>query len=231
MSGLVYSVKKCGRGLAPDEGVSVTYLLTDPAPSGASRIVAPPLPQLDLHRSEISTGQVDLGLVLLCLLLPWNRPELCLVYSVKCGRGLAPDEGVSVTYLLADPALSGASPLPQLDFHRSEISIGQVDLGLLLLCLLLPWNRPELCLVYSVKCGRGLAPDEGVSVTYLLTDPALSGASPLPHLDLHKSEISIGQVDLGLVLLCFCSAFALLLLWLLILILGAPLNHAGRTQA
>ncbi|PMW93481.1 hypothetical protein C1Y25_34185, partial [Pseudomonas sp. MPBC4-3] len=69
---------------------------------------------------------------------------------------------------------------------------------------------------------RGLARDEGVSVTYLLTDPALSGASPLPHLDLHRSEISMGQVDL-----------ILLLLWLLILILilGAPLNHAGRTKA
>ncbi|KAA8562054.1 hypothetical protein FX985_02120 [Pseudomonas extremaustralis] len=75
-----------------------------------------------------------------------------------------------------------------------------------------PYSRPVLCLVYSVKCGRGLAPDEGVSVTYLLTDPALSGASPLPHLDLHRSDISISQVDLILLLLCFCSAFALLLL-------------------
>ncbi|PMX11758.1 hypothetical protein C1Y25_20515 [Pseudomonas sp. MPBC4-3] len=70
-----------------------------------------------------------------------------------------------------------------------------------------------------------------VSVTYLLTDPAPSGASPLPHLDLHRSEISIGQVDLILLLLWLCSGFALALLWLLILILGAPLNHAGRTQA
>ncbi|PMY01978.1 hypothetical protein C1Y18_32230, partial [Pseudomonas sp. MPR-R5A] len=113
---------------------------------------------------------------------------------------------VSATYLLTDPALSGASPLPHLDLHRSEISIGQVDLGLVLLCLLLSWRRPELCLVYSVKCGRGLARDEGVSVTYLLTDPAPSGASrivapPLPHLDLHRSEISMGQVDLILLLL------------------------------
>ena len=114
---------------------------------------------------------------------------------------------VSATYLLTDPALSGASPLPHLDLHRSEISIGQVDLGLVLLCLLLSWRRPELCLVYSVKCGRGLARDEGVSVTYLLTDPALSGASPLPHLDLHRSEISIGQVDLILLLLWLCSGF------------------------
>ena len=72
-----------------------------------------------------------------------------------------------------------------------------------------PSSRPVLWLVYSVKCGRGLAPDEGVSVTYLLTDPPPSGASPLPHLDLHRSEISIGQVDLVPLLLCFCSVFDL----------------------
>ena len=134
------------------------------------------------------------------------------VLGWECGRGLAPDEGVSATYLLTDPAPSGASPLPHLDLHRSEISIGQVDLGLVLRCLLLSWSRPELCLVYSVKCGRGLAPDEGVSVTYLLTDPAPAGASrivapPLPHLVLHRSEISIGQVDLILLLLWLCSGF------------------------
>ena len=63
--------------------------------------------------------------------------------------------------------------------------------------------------VLGKKCGRGLAPDEGVSVTYLLTDPAPSGASPLPHLVLHRSEISIGQVDLILLLLWLCSGFAL----------------------
>ena len=36
------------------------------------------------------------------------------------------------------------------------------------------------------KCGRGgatirLAPDSGVSVTDILTEPPISGASPLPH--------------------------------------------------
>jgi hypothetical protein len=41
-------LKMC-RYLCPDEGVSVTYFFTDPALSGASRIVAPPLPHLDLH--------------------------------------------------------------------------------------------------------------------------------------------------------------------------------------
>ena len=41
------------------------------------------------------------------------------VLGWKCGRGLAPDEGVSVTYLLTDPALSGASPnAVQLSVHR-----------------------------------------------------------------------------------------------------------------
>src|SRR5450830_1897056 len=32
------------------------------------------------------------------------------------------------------------------------------------------------------KCGRGLAPDCGVSESDVLTDTQLSGASPLPHL-------------------------------------------------
>jgi hypothetical protein len=31
---------------------------------------------------------------------------------------------------------------------------------------------------------EGLAPDSGLSVTLTLTDPLLSGASPLPHLNL-----------------------------------------------
>ncbi|AUG09480.1 hypothetical protein CXQ82_23975 [Pseudomonas sp. S09G 359] len=33
------------------------------------------------------------------------------------------------------------------------------------------------------QCGRGLAPDGGVSATGELADTLLSGASPLPHLD------------------------------------------------
>ncbi|AZF09693.1 hypothetical protein C4J93_1479 [Pseudomonas sp. R2-37-08W] len=31
------------------------------------------------------------------------------------------------------------------------------------------------------QCGRGLAPDGGLSVNEVLTEPLLSGASPLPH--------------------------------------------------
>ncbi len=37
---------------------------------------------------------------------------------------------------------------------------------------------------YKSKCGRGLAPDRGVSVDVTLTERLLSGASPLPPLDL-----------------------------------------------
>ncbi len=39
----------------------------------------------------------------------------------------------------------------------------------------------------QIKCGRGLAPDSGGSVTLMSTDTLLSGASPLPHLLLHSS--------------------------------------------
>ncbi|AZF06469.1 hypothetical protein C4J94_3718 [Pseudomonas sp. R5-89-07] len=34
----------------------------------------------------------------------------------------------------------------------------------------------------EIKCGRGLAPDSRVSVNKSVTDPPLSGASPLPPL-------------------------------------------------
>ena len=77
--------KKCGRGLAPDEGVSVTYWLTDPAPSGAS-----PLPHLDLHPSGRPESVFALSFAAL-------EPTGVVpgVLGKKCGRGLAPDEGVS----------------------------------------------------------------------------------------------------------------------------------------
>ena len=67
------------------------------------------------------------------------------------------------------------------------------------------------------KCGRGLAPDCSGSVPNPSTDTPSSGASPLPHLDLHISD---GPR----------SAFALLLLWLLILILGAPSNTLAERR-
>jgi hypothetical protein len=40
------------------------------------------------------------------------------------------------------------------------------------------------------KCGRGLAPDGGVSAENRLTDPMPSGASPLPHVDPIRFEKS-----------------------------------------
>ena len=98
----------------------------------------------------------------------------------------------------------GASPLPHLDLHPS----GKFRFGFVLAFAVLE-PTGVVAGVLGWECGRGLAPDEGVSATYLLTDPAPSGASPLPHLDLHRSEISIGQVDLVPLLLCFCSVFDL----------------------
>ncbi|AZF30132.1 hypothetical protein C4J89_0629 [Pseudomonas sp. R4-35-07] len=35
----------------------------------------------------------------------------------------------------------------------------------------------------QIQCGRGLAPDGGISAKNLLPDTLLSGASPLPHFD------------------------------------------------
>ena len=142
--------KKCGRGLAPDEGVSVTYLLTDPALSGAS-----PLPHLGLHPSGRSESAFALALAAL-------EPTRVVpgVLGKKCGRGLAPDEGVSVTYLLTDPAPSGASPLPHLDLHPSgrPESVFALSFAALEPTGVVPG-------VLGKKCGRGLAPDEGVSAT------------------------------------------------------------------
>src|SRR5450830_1151212 len=38
------------------------------------------------------------------------------------------------------------------------------------------------------ECGRGLAPDSSVSANTCMTEPPPSGASPLPHFDLHGSN-------------------------------------------
>jgi hypothetical protein len=72
--------------------------------------------------------------------------------------------------------------------------------------------------VLGKKCGRGgatirLAPDCSGSVSNPSTDTPSSGASPLPHLDLHISARTR-------------SAFALLLL----LILGAPLTTLAERR-
>ena len=134
----------------------------------------------------ICIHQADLG-----LLLPWLFVALeptgfvSDVLGKNVGGGLPPDEGVSVGASVADPQPSGASPLPQFDLHTS----GRPQLAFAL--LLQPWRR-SCAGVLGKKCGRGLAPDGGVSVGAFVADPQPSGASrivapPLPHLDLRTS--------------------------------------------
>ncbi|PMU86404.1 hypothetical protein C1Y30_26360 [Pseudomonas sp. GW704-F3] len=67
------------------------------------------------------------------------------------------------------------------------ISIDQIDPDLLLLLLGL---IADLILEAESgqKCGRELAPDSAASVMHVWADTLLSGASPLPHLDLHRSD-------------------------------------------
>ncbi|TWR58861.1 hypothetical protein FIV41_17290 [Pseudomonas marginalis] len=96
--------------------------------------------------------QVDLGLLLLWLLQSSSRPELSLVYSVKCG-GLLPMRECQLMHLWLNYCHREQAP--------SHIwnCIYQVDLGLLLLWLFRPWSQLELGLVYSVKnVGGGLLP-------------------------------------------------------------------------
>ena len=111
---------------------------------------------------------------------------------------------------------------------------------------------------HSPKCGSGLAREGGVSVDTCMADTPPSRASPLPHFGLcffrwtegsasqasqllqksqcpHKSSVTTGRSALDLLLICFYHSGRLsgrrALDLLLILILGAPLNHAGLTQA
>ncbi|QDH65118.1 hypothetical protein FKZ69_14205 [Pseudomonas azotoformans] len=49
----------------------------------------------------------------------------------QCGRGLAPDSGLSGGYSVADTPLSGASPLPQFDLHQAqEVLMRQIPNGI-----------------------------------------------------------------------------------------------------
>jgi hypothetical protein len=45
--------------------------------------------------------------------------------EIKCGKGLAPDEGVSVDASVTEPLLSGASPLPQEIYCDFKIGVIQ----------------------------------------------------------------------------------------------------------
>ena len=78
----------------------------------------------------------------------------------------------------------GASPLSHLDLHGSDRPHSVFALALrrgLIANLILQAERGQ-------KCGRGLAPDGGESVMHVVADRLLSGASPLPHLDLYGSD-------------------------------------------
>src|SRR5450830_1843346 len=247
------TASKCGRGLAPDSGMSATTEVTDPPLSGAS-----PLPHLQRApaptggtRSLAKSGRLSgrLGFVFdpdlkrpvkwlrgasalfhgldLCrspAVTRWGRSQLTenswAFTASKCGRGLAPDSGASGDVSFTDPPLSGASPLPHLQCApaptggtRSLAKSGRLsgrlgfvfdpdlkrpvkwlrgasalfhDLDLCHSPAVTRWGRPQLTenswALTASKCGRGLAPDSGASGDVSFTDPPLSGASPLPHL-------------------------------------------------
>ncbi len=165
----MYRDQNCGRGLAPDEGVPVSLFLADPPPSGAS-----PLPHLDCASLEgLHHWHPQ----------PWATPPPEGLYrDQNCGRGLAPDEGVPVSLFLADPPPSGASPLPHFDGASLE---GLHDWHPQ------PWETPPPEGLYrDQNCGRGLAPDGGMSVSSSIADPPPSGASPLPQLVITELECS-----------------------------------------
>ncbi len=97
-------------------------------------------------------------------------------------------------HVLADKPPSGASPLPHFDLHGSDRTRSALALALgrgLIANLIL---QAEL----GQKCGRGLAPDGSVSVTTCMTDLPPSGASPLPHFDLHGSDRTRSALALAL---------------------------------
>ena len=159
---LKHTRSKCGRGLAPDEGVSVNTSVTDPPPSGAS-----PLPHWNPVHQAYTICPAGLDWL-------WRRTRSLKHTRSKCGRGLAPDEGVSVDTSVTDPPPSGASPLPHWNPVHQACTICPAGLDWL-------WRRTRSLKHTRSKCGRGLAPDEGVSVNTSVTDPPPSGASPLPH--------------------------------------------------
>jgi len=149
------------------------HVLADTLLSGAS-----PLPHLDLHGSDRTHLALALALrrgLITNLILEAGLGQ-------KCGRGLAPDSGNEVVHVLADTLLSGASPLPHLDLHGSD----RTHLALALRSGLITNLILEAGL--GQKCERRLAPDSGSEVMHVLADTLLSGASPLPHLDLHGSD-------------------------------------------
>ncbi|RFP92782.1 hypothetical protein D0N73_30050 [Pseudomonas fluorescens] len=136
------------------------HLVTDPPPSRASRIVAPPLPHFDLGASGRGCAALQAvhGQCGSWLVGPPNRCDginwVCLMYrgaciagkpaptekqcttvlvaelDQHCGSGLARERGGSVTNELTGTPHSRASPLPHLDL----ISSGKSAVAVLLLC-------------------------------------------------------------------------------------------------
>jgi len=150
----MYTDQKCGRGIAPDGSGSANTCMTDPPLSGAS-----PLPQLVAFQVGVrrgpggwSTGSDPTGKALLL-----------------CRNGCTPIN-----------MWEGACPLPQLIAFQVGVRRAQ-GIGRQ---VVIQQAKPSCCAGTGVrrsKCGRGLAPDGGLSAKTCLTDPPLSGACPLPH--------------------------------------------------
>src|SRR5450830_1076783 len=81
------------------------------------------------------------------------------------------------------------------------ISVDQIELILALALALRRGLIADLILEAErgQECGRGLAPDSSVSANTCVTEPPSSGASPLPHLDLHGSDRTRSAFVLALV--------------------------------
>ncbi len=113
----------CGRGLAPDSGGSGNTWLTDLRLSGASRIVAPPLPHLDRRRLQDRCAACHSGGAWVSKAGFSVRVGFSTIATTPhdpYGRGLAPDSGGSGNTWLTDLPRSGASPLPHLDQRRLQ---------------------------------------------------------------------------------------------------------------
>ncbi|KAA8559534.1 hypothetical protein FX985_05912 [Pseudomonas extremaustralis] len=129
----------------------------------------------------ICIHQADLG-----LLLPWLFVALeptgfvSDVLGKNVGGGLPPMGECQLMHLWLTHSYRGQAP------SHSLICIHQADLSWLLLCFCSLGDGVVLG-VLGKKCGRGLAPDGGVSVGASVADPQPSGVSPLPHLDLRTS--------------------------------------------
>ncbi len=99
--------------------------------------------------------------------------------SISVGGGLLPIAKYQPLHRVTDPPLSGASPLPHLIFGGARIeTVNSVQ------CAAPPLafgSNPGLDNT-SISVGGGLLPMAKYQPLHRVTDPPLSGASPLPHL-------------------------------------------------